>query len=286
MAGRAQVDAAYAALAEVGADDVTIVGMAKSIERESGREHFCRHGQPPFRLDEKSPVLYFLQRLRDEAHRFAIGGHRKKRSKAIGASPLDEIAGVGRARKKALLSHFGSARAVAQASLADLAVGPGRELGPCPENLRILPSGVGFAASGFLYDSAMSSLPNAPDHHPDRAHAAVCGGVFTFRAMRTLRWVAFALFVLAAITDAVDGMIARRWQAESSLGRMLDPIADKLIVAAALSDAGLGRTLEGVNLIPALVILCREILVSDLREFLAEAAVSACRSPAWQNSRP
>jgi excinuclease ABC subunit C len=118
--GPRQVDAAYGALAEVGAADVAIVGMAKSIERESGREHFCRHGQPPFRLDDKSPVLYFLQRLRDEAHRFAIGGHRKKRSKAIGASPLDEIAGVGRSRKKSLLSHFGSARAVAQASLSDL----------------------------------------------------------------------------------------------------------------------------------------------------------------------
>jgi excinuclease ABC subunit C len=118
--GQRQVDAAYAALNDVGAGDAVIVGMAKSIERESGREHFCRHGQPPFRLDEKSPVLYFLQRLRDEAHRFAIGGHRKKRAKAIGASPLDEIAGVGRARKKALLSHFGSARAVAQASLSDL----------------------------------------------------------------------------------------------------------------------------------------------------------------------
>ena len=118
--GPRQLDAAYAALAEVGVADVTMVGMAKSIERESGREHFCRHGQPPFRLDEKSPVLYFLQRLRDEAHRFAIGGHRKKRSKAIGASPLDEITGVGRSRKKSLLSHFGSARAVAQASLSDL----------------------------------------------------------------------------------------------------------------------------------------------------------------------
>src|SRR5256714_11759115 len=118
--GPRQVDAAYAALNEVGAGDAVLVGIAKSIERESGREHFSRQGQPPFRLDEKSPVLYFLQRLRDEAHRFAIGGHRKKRAKAIGASPLDEIAGVGRARKKALLSHFGSARGVAQASLSDL----------------------------------------------------------------------------------------------------------------------------------------------------------------------
>ena len=74
----------------------------------------------PFRLDPKSPVLYYLQRLRDEAHRFAIGSHRKKRSAAIGANPLDEIAGVGAGRKRALLQHFGSARAVAAASLADL----------------------------------------------------------------------------------------------------------------------------------------------------------------------
>jgi len=118
--GAAQVDAAHAALAEVGIDDVPVVGVAKSIERESGREHFYRRGQAPFRLDEKSAVLYYLQRLRDEAHRFAIGGHRKRRAKAIGASPLEEIAGVGARRKKALLAHFGSARAVAQASLADL----------------------------------------------------------------------------------------------------------------------------------------------------------------------
>jgi excinuclease ABC subunit C len=118
--GPAQVAAAEAALAEVGADDVLIVGVAKSIEREAGREHFHVHGKPPFRLDAKSPVLYYLQRLRDEAHRFAIGTHRKKRSKAIGASPLEEIAGVGASRKKALLTHFGSARGVASASLADL----------------------------------------------------------------------------------------------------------------------------------------------------------------------
>jgi excinuclease ABC subunit C len=118
--GPAQLEAAHGALAEVGLDDVVIVGVAKSIEREAGREHFYRRGQAPFRLDVKSPVLYYLQRLRDEAHRFAIGSHRKRRAKAIGASPLEEIAGVGARRKKALLAHFGSARGVTQASLADL----------------------------------------------------------------------------------------------------------------------------------------------------------------------
>ena len=118
--GSSQVDAAHAALAEVGVDDVIVVGVAKSIEREAGREHFYRRGQEPFRLESKSSVLYYLQRLRDEAHRFAIGSHRKRRAKAIGASPLEEIGGVGAGRKRALLAHFGSARGVAQASLADL----------------------------------------------------------------------------------------------------------------------------------------------------------------------
>jgi excinuclease ABC subunit C len=77
-------------------------------------------GREPFRLDPKSPVLYFLQRLRDEAHRFAIGSHRKRRSKALGANPLDEIGSVGASRKRSLLQHFGSAKAVSAASLVDL----------------------------------------------------------------------------------------------------------------------------------------------------------------------
>jgi excinuclease ABC subunit C len=118
--GAAQVEAAHAALTEVGVEDAVVVGVAKSIEREAGREHFYRRGQPPFRLEERSAVLYYLQRLRDEAHRFAIGSHRKRRAKAIGASPLEEIGGVGSGRKRALLAHFGSARGVAQASLSDL----------------------------------------------------------------------------------------------------------------------------------------------------------------------
>src|ERR1700686_2344397 len=88
------------------------------------------------------------------------------------------------------------------------------------------------------------------------------------------RWIVFVLFCLAGFTDAIDGVIARKLKAESSLGRMLDPIADKLIVSAALLMLASDRTLEGVQLVPALVILCREILVSGLREFLAGADVS------------
>jgi excinuclease ABC subunit C len=118
--GPGQLSVAVQVFADLGVEDVTPVGISKGPDRDAGREHFYLPGREPFRLDPKSPVLYYLQRLRDEAHRFVIGGHRKKRERAIGANPLDEIAGVGASRKRALLQHFGSARAVAGASLADL----------------------------------------------------------------------------------------------------------------------------------------------------------------------
>ena len=118
--GPGQLSIACQVFADLGVEDVTLAAISKGPDRDAGREHFYSPGKEPFRLDAKSPVLYYLQRLRDEAHRFVIGGHRKKRSAAIGANPLDEIAGVGQGRKRALLQHFGSARAVAGASLADL----------------------------------------------------------------------------------------------------------------------------------------------------------------------
>ena len=119
--GPGQLAIACQVFADLGVEDVALVGISKGPDRDAGREHFHMQGKEPFRLDPKSPVLYYLQRLRDEAHRFVIGGHRKKRSAAIGANPLDEIAGVGAGRKRALLQHFGSARAVAGASLTDIA---------------------------------------------------------------------------------------------------------------------------------------------------------------------
>ncbi|MGD0191820.1 MAG: excinuclease ABC subunit UvrC [Rhizomicrobium sp.] len=118
--GPGQLAIAHSVLEDLGVEDVTLVGVAKGPDRDAGREHFHMAGREPFRLELKSPVLYYLQRLRDEAHRFAIGSHRKKRAKAIGANPLDEIAGVGASRKRSLLQHFGSARAVAGANLTDL----------------------------------------------------------------------------------------------------------------------------------------------------------------------
>jgi excinuclease ABC subunit C len=118
--GPGQLHVACQVFADLGVEDVALVAISKGYDRDAGREHFYLPGKEPFRLDPKSPVLYYLQRLRDEAHRFAIGSHRKKRSKAIGVNPLDEIAGVGAGRKRALLEHFGSARAVAGASLQDI----------------------------------------------------------------------------------------------------------------------------------------------------------------------
>jgi excinuclease ABC subunit C len=118
--GQGQLTAARAALAELGIDDMAIAGIAKGPDRNAGRERFFLPGRAPFSLEPRDPVLYFLQRLRDEAHRFAIGAHRAKRAKAIGQSPLDEIAGIGAKRKHALLHHFGSARAVARAGLAEI----------------------------------------------------------------------------------------------------------------------------------------------------------------------
>ena len=118
--GPGQMSVACQVFADLGVEDVALVGISKGPDRDAGREHFYMPGKEPFRLDLKSPVLYYLQRLRDEAHRFVIGGHRKKRSAAIGVNPLDEIAGVGANRKRALLQHFGSAKAVSAASLTDL----------------------------------------------------------------------------------------------------------------------------------------------------------------------
>jgi len=118
--GPGQLAVASQVFADLGVEGVILAAISKGAERDAGYEHFHLPGKAPFRLDQKSPVLYYLQRLRDEAHRFAIGSHRKKRSAAIGANPLDEIAGVGAGRKRALLQHFGSAKAVSAASLADI----------------------------------------------------------------------------------------------------------------------------------------------------------------------
>lgn len=118
--GAGQVSVVAEIMAEHGVEDIPMVGVAKGVDRDAGKEEFHRVGQRPFALRHNDPVLYFVQRMRDEAHRFAIGTHRAKRAKSNMKNPLDDIPGVGASRKRALLAHFGSAKAVSRANLADL----------------------------------------------------------------------------------------------------------------------------------------------------------------------
>ncbi|RYB07733.1 excinuclease ABC subunit UvrC [Lichenibacterium ramalinae] len=133
--GKGQLAAVREIMAELGVpvlfgpgavpNGLAVVGIAKGPDRDAGRETFFAAGREPFKLHERDPALYFVQRLRDEAHRFAIGTHRAKRKKDITRSPLDEVAGIGPARKRALLHAFGTAKAIGRASLSDLEKVPG-----------------------------------------------------------------------------------------------------------------------------------------------------------------
>jgi excinuclease ABC subunit C len=119
--GEGQLQAARGVLEELGVTGLKLAGIAKGPDRDAGRERIHVPGRQSFMLDSRDPVLYYVQRLRDEAHRFAIGSHRAKRTKGLSANPLDEVPGVGPGRKKALLRAFGSARSVSRASVSDLA---------------------------------------------------------------------------------------------------------------------------------------------------------------------
>jgi very-short-patch-repair endonuclease len=118
--GLGQVSSAKQVFDELEISHIKYVGIAKGVDRNAGREWFFIDGKTPFQLPENDPTLHYLQRLRDEAHRFAIGAHRDKRSKTMKVSELDLITGIGASRKKALLHHFGSARAVAAASISEI----------------------------------------------------------------------------------------------------------------------------------------------------------------------
>jgi excinuclease ABC subunit C len=118
--GAGQLSAAREVMASLGISDLPLIGVAKGPDRDAGRETFHIPGREPFMLQPRDPVLYFVQRLRDEAHRFAIGSHRARRKAQLGRNPLDEVAGIGPTRKRALLRHFGTAKAVGRASVPDL----------------------------------------------------------------------------------------------------------------------------------------------------------------------
>ena len=123
--GLGQLNAAREILSALGISDVPLIGVAKSVDRDAGRETFFMPDKAPFRLPPRDPILYFVERLRDEAHRFAIGSHRARRKRDIRESGLQEIPGIGPTRKRALLMHFGTLKAIENASLADLAQVPG-----------------------------------------------------------------------------------------------------------------------------------------------------------------
>jgi excinuclease ABC subunit C len=123
--GAGQLKVVEEVMAELGLSDVPLVAIAKGPDRNAGRERFFLPGKPPFSLEPRDPALYYLQRLRDEAHRFAIGSHRQRRKKGLSLSALDEVPGIGPRRKKALLHHFGSAQAAAGAAVTDLEAVPG-----------------------------------------------------------------------------------------------------------------------------------------------------------------
>ena len=127
--GLGQYNATRQILDELGVTDVAVAGIAKGRDRDAGREMFFVPGKEPFRMSPRDPALYFVQRLRDEAHRFAIGTHRARRKKDFTKSPLDEIAGIGPARKRALLNAFGTAKALSRANLGDLEKVPGINAG-------------------------------------------------------------------------------------------------------------------------------------------------------------
>ena len=162
--GRGQLAAVNAALDALGVENIAIVGVSKGFDRDAGRETFHLADGRDLHLPPGAPVLFFLQRLRDEAHRFAIGAHRAKRSKAIAANPLDDVPGIGPARKKALLMHFGTSRAVRGATLEDLENAPGISKAmargdPWP-----------FSGAGFRASFALA----ARRHHPGIAEFDQC----------------------------------------------------------------------------------------------------------------
>ena len=255
-------------------------------------------------------MLYFVQRLRDEAHRFAIGSHRQKRKKDIREAGLQEIPGIGPTRKRALLHHFGTLKAIERASVADLEHVPGINA----ETARKI--------YDFFHETApRTTLRDRPWHarHSQRGGCARMRAKCSFRPMTTttnptivgaralalpnlltygriaavpvvvgcmywqaileyglwLRWVALFVFIAAGHDRRARRLCgARIWGSSRRFGRMLDPIADKLLVSSCLLMLAADGTIRGWSLWAAIVILCREILVSGLREYLAELRVS------------
>ena len=294
----------------LGLTQVSLLAVAKGPDRDAGRETLFMPDREAIKLEPRDPVLYFIQRLRDEAHRFVIGSHRKLRKKDIREAGLQEIPGIGPSRKRALLHHFGTLKEIERASIADLGKVPAsapkaparfssfsmRSRGR--QGFRIIWSSICtaiharrtvdlHASSGIgktdehRHDQGTArrslSLPNILTYARIAAIPVVVGCIYAQSIMDGplwLRWVALAVFIAAGVTDYLDGYYARIWDQHSAFGRMLDPIADKLLVASCLLMLAADGIIHGWTLWAAIVILCREILVSGLREYLAALRVS------------
>src|SRR5690606_18404748 len=221
--GAGQLSTARKVLAEMGVHQVAIVAVAKGPDRNAGRERFFLPDRPPLSLPPNDPTLYFLQRLRDEAHRFAIGTHRARRSKAIGKSVLDEIEGIGAARKRALLHHFGSARAVARAGLSDLESVDGVSKTVAKRVYDHFHPDGWDGRVGLRPGAMYTSIPNLLTLSRIAVIPILVAVLYV--ESDVARWVGCTLFTIAAITDYLDGYLARAWSEQSALGRLLDPIA-------------------------------------------------------------
>ena len=240
---------------ELGLYDIPIIAIAKGKFRNSGNETFFFENKT-FKFNRNDPMLFFLQRLRDEAHRFAISAHRDKRIKGMKKSLLDQIGGIGKIRKKALLNHFGSARAVESASLDELKSVEGIEKS--------------LQKKYIIFSTTSIMKIKIPNILTIGRIIIVPFFVISFFLPGFYgEIIPFLLFILASFTDFLDGLLARLYKEESKLGELLDPIADKIIVSTALILLVMNETIQNYEVIAAIIILTREILISGLREFLS-----------------
>ncbi len=187
--GRGQLSAARETLAALGVGDLPLVAIAKGPDRDAGRETFFVPGREPFKLEPRDPVLYFVQRLRDEAHRFAIGSHRARRRRDIREAGLQEIPGIGPTRKRALLHHFGTLKAIERAALCRSIQGSRHQRRDRAQDLRLLPRRRGLSPvdrrySSRTYGFAMTTyLPGEPPFGLCRRHglSAPSGDIWGWR---------------------------------------------------------------------------------------------------------
>src|SRR4029077_5537102 len=259
--GAGQISQVHAVLAELGYGDLTLVGVAKGPDRRPGQERLFVYGvAAPVTPEAHSPAARLIQRIRDEAHRFAITGHRRRRARRYNESVLEVVPGLGPAKRRALLKHFGGLQGVMRAGIADLTQA----------------AGIGATLARSLYDHLHpgSEAPLMPWNLPNTLTWGLIARIPPIVLLFYMPnpWAdpaAGLMFAAAGITDSLDGYFARRFGQISRLGAFLDPVADKLIVAVALVLL-VSKDARAVIVLTAIIIIGREITISALREWMAE----------------